>query len=58
MTTKPLTAKQARELIETFKKNQRDVVIYNVSELGEPQRRALLKSDGAWIVVELVRRKN
>jgi hypothetical protein len=38
-------------LIETFGRNARDVAVYEANGLSESQRKSLLQSDHAWIVV-------
>jgi hypothetical protein len=48
---KPLTAAETKALIETFRRNPRDVTVYEGKNLSESQRKSLLQSDHAWIVV-------
>ena len=48
---KPLTATKTKALIETFRRNSRDVTIYEAKSLSESQRKLLLQSDNTWIVV-------
>ena len=50
-TDKPLTAAETKALIETFRRNSRDVTVYAVQHLSESQQKALLQNDHAWIVV-------
>ena len=50
-TYKPLTATETKALIETFRRNSRDVTIYAAKNLSESQRTSLLQSDHGWIVV-------
>jgi hypothetical protein len=48
---KPLTSTETKALIETFRRNPRDVTVYESTILNESQRKSLLQSDHAWIVV-------
>jgi hypothetical protein len=48
---KPLTAAETKALIETFRRNPRDVAVYEAKSLSESQQKALLQNDHAWIVV-------
>jgi hypothetical protein len=50
-TDKPLTATETKALIETFRRHSRDLEVYDSRTLSERQRKALLQSDHAWIVV-------
>ncbi len=50
-TDKPLTATESKALIETFRRNSRDVTVYDAQTLSDSQRKSLLQSDHAWIVV-------
>jgi len=50
-TDKPLTATDSKALLETFRRNSRDVAVYDTKNLSESQRKSLLQSDHAWIVV-------
>jgi hypothetical protein len=50
-TDKPLTATESKALIETFRRNSRDVTVYEAKGLSESQRKSLLQSDHVWIVV-------
>jgi hypothetical protein len=48
---KPLTSAETKALIEAFRRNSRDVAVYEAKNLSESQRKSLLQSDHAWIVV-------
>ncbi len=48
---KPLTSAETKALLEAFRRNARDVSIYEAKHLNESQRKSLLQSDHAWIVV-------
>ncbi len=48
---KPLTSTEIKALIETFRRNSRDVTVYDAQTLSDSQRKSLLQSDHAWIVV-------
>jgi hypothetical protein len=48
---KPLTAAETKALIEAFRRNARDVTAYDAKTLSDTQRKSLLQSDHAWIVV-------
>jgi hypothetical protein len=48
---KPLTPTETKALIETFRRNSRDVTVYEAKSLSDSQRKSLLQSDHAWIVV-------
>jgi hypothetical protein len=50
-TDKPLTAIESKALIETFRRTPRDVTVYETKNLSESQRKSLLQSDHAWVVV-------
>ena len=50
-TDKPLTATETKSLLETLRRNPRDVTVYEAKNLSESQRKSLLQSDHAWIVV-------
>lgn len=50
-TDKPLTATESKALIETFRRDSRDVTVYDAQNLSESQRKSLLQSDHVWIVV-------
>ncbi len=50
-TNKPLTATESKALLESFRRNPRDVTVYEAKNLNESQRKSLLQSDHAWIVV-------
>lgn len=50
-TDKPLTATETKALIESFRRNPRDVTVYEAKNLSESQRKSLLQDDYAWIVV-------
>jgi hypothetical protein len=47
---KSLTSTETKTLIETFRRNPRDVTVYEAKLLNESQRTSLLQSDHAWIV--------
>ncbi len=48
---KPLTSTETKSLLETFRRNSRDVTVYEGKNLSESQRKSLLQDDYAWIVV-------
>jgi len=48
---KSLTAAETKSLLESFRRNSRDVAVYDAKNLSEPQRKSLLQSDHVWIVV-------
>jgi hypothetical protein len=48
---KPLTATETKALIETFRRHYRNLEVYVARTLSERQRKELLQSDHAWIVV-------
>ncbi len=48
---KPLTATETKSLLESFRRNSRDVTAYDAKELSDTQRKSLLQSDHAWILV-------
>jgi hypothetical protein len=48
---KPLTPTENKALIETFRRNPRDVAVYEAKSLSESQQKALLQNEHAWIVV-------
>jgi len=48
---KPLTSAETKTLLEAFRRNSRDVAVYEAKNLSESQRKSLLKSDHVWIVV-------
>ena len=48
---KPLTSAETKTLLEAFRRNLRDVTVYEAKGLSESQRKSLLQSDHAWIVV-------
>lgn len=48
---KPLNSAETKVLIEAFRRNARDVAAYDAKSLSESQRKSLLQSDHAWIVV-------
>jgi hypothetical protein len=48
---KPLTAAETKALIETFRRNPRDIAVYEVKSLSESQRKALLQQEHTWVVV-------
>jgi hypothetical protein len=50
-TDKPLAATETKSLLETFRRNSRDVTVYDAKGLSETQRKSLLQSDHAWLVV-------
>ena len=50
-TDKPLTATETKSLLETLRRNSRDVTVYLAQGLNESQRKALLQNDHTWIVV-------
>jgi hypothetical protein len=50
-TDKPLTATESKALLETFRRNSRDVTVYDAQNLSDSQRKSLLQSEHAWIVV-------
>jgi len=51
MTPKPLPITKARSLLETFRKNLRDLEVYETKGLSEQQRKELLNEPHSWIVV-------
>ena len=48
---KPLTSAETKSLLESFRRNSRDVTVYEAKNLSESQRKSLLQDDYAWIVV-------
>ena len=48
---KPLSPHKSKPLLETFKKNVSDLEVYETKGLSDQQRRELLTSTHAWIVV-------
>jgi hypothetical protein len=50
-TDKPLTATEGKALIETFRRNSRDITVYEAKNLSESQRKSLLQHEHTWIVV-------
>jgi hypothetical protein len=48
---KPLTSAETKSLLESFRRNSCDVTVYEAKHLNESQRKSLLQSDHAWIVV-------
>jgi hypothetical protein len=48
---KPLTSAETKALIEAFRRNSRDVTVYDAKSLSESKQNSLLQSDHAWIVV-------
>jgi hypothetical protein len=46
---KPLSRKETDELIDTFKRNPRDVQFFRAKSLSESERKELLKRDEAVI---------
>jgi hypothetical protein len=50
-TDKPLTAIESKALIETFRRNSRDITVYEAKSLSELQRKSLLQQEYTWVVV-------
>ena len=48
---KPLTSAETKALLETFRRNAREVAVYQAKSLSESQRKSLLQQEHAWIVV-------
>ncbi len=48
---KPLTSAETKTLLEAFRRNLRDVTVYDAKGLSESQRKSLLQSDHVWMVV-------
>lgn len=50
-TDKPLTSTESKSLLEIFRRDPRDVTVYEAKNLSESQRKSLLQSDHVWLVV-------
>jgi hypothetical protein len=48
---KPLTSAETKALLEAFRRNSRDVTVYEAKLLNDSQQKSMLQSDHAWIVV-------
>jgi hypothetical protein len=48
---KSLTPTETKALIETFRRNSRDVAVYEAKNLSESQRKSLLQQEHTWVVV-------
>jgi hypothetical protein len=48
---KPMNLTETKALIESFRRNPRDVTVYEAKSLSDSQRKSLLQNDHAWIVV-------
>jgi hypothetical protein len=48
---KPLTSADTKSLLETFRRNLRDVTVYEAKGLSESQRKSLLQHEHTWVVV-------
>ena len=48
---KPLTSAETKSLLESFRRNSRDVSVYEAKNLSESQRKSLLQQEHSWVVV-------
>lgn len=50
-TDKPLAPTDTKSLLESFRRNSRDVSVYEAKNLSESQRKSLLQQEHTWVVV-------
>jgi hypothetical protein len=48
---KPLNSTETKGLLESFRRNSRDVAVYEAKNLSDSQRKSLLQQEHTWVVV-------